>query len=65
LLSWIFLIAQVLMFGAEINTVLQQRLWPRSLFSQPATSGDRRSHAQQAKAEKMDDEMVVDVDFRR
>lgn len=65
LLSWIFLIAQVMMVGAEVNTVVQQRLWPRSLFNQPATSSDRRSHAQQAKAEKMDDEMVVDVDFHR
>ena len=65
LLSWIFLIAQVLLIGAEVNTVVQQRLWPRSLFNQPATSGDRRSHAQQAKAEKMDDEMDVDVGFRR
>lgn len=38
LLSWIFLIAQVLMIGAEINTVAHKRLWPRSLFAVPATA---------------------------
>jgi membrane protein len=63
LLSWIFLIAQVTMIGAEINTVVDKRLWPRSLFTEPATRSDRRSHANQAKAQKMDDTMVVDVDF--
>jgi membrane protein len=35
LLSWIFLIVQVMMLGAEINTVADKRLWPRSLFTQP------------------------------
>jgi membrane protein len=65
LLSWIFLIAQVLMLGAEVNTVADKRMWPRSLFGQPATPGDRRSHADQARAQKMDDSMTVDVDFQR
>jgi membrane protein len=64
LLSWIFLIAQVMMFGTEINTVRLKRLWPRSLFGRPATPGDRRSHAEQATAQKMDDTMDVDVDFQ-
>jgi membrane protein len=63
LLSWIFLIAQVVMLGAEINVIRDKRLWPRSLFSEPATRGDRRSHADQATAQKMDDAMDVDVDF--
>ena len=33
LLSWIFLIAQVFMLGAEINAVKCRGLWPRSLFT--------------------------------
>lgn len=33
LLSWIFLIAQVTILGAELNVVLDRRLWPRSLFA--------------------------------
>jgi membrane protein len=65
LLSWIFLIAQVVMLGAEINVVADRRMWPRSLFTEPATPGDRESHAHQAKAQKMDDTMVVDVEFER
>ena len=63
LLSWIFLIAQVLMFGAELNTVLAKRMWPRSLFGDVATLGDRRSHAEQATSQRMDPAMSVDVDF--
>lgn len=63
LLSWIFLIAQVLMVGAEINTVRAGRLWPRSLFGPPATAGDRRSHAAQASSQRMDETMQVDVAF--
>jgi YihY family inner membrane protein len=63
MLSWIFLIAQVLMLGAEVNTVAARRMWPRSLFGQPATAGDRRSHAAQATSQRMDRAMDVDVDF--
>jgi YihY family inner membrane protein len=63
LLSWIFLIAQVTMLGAEINSVRATGMWPRSLFNPPATSGDRRSHAAQATAQKMDSSMDVDVGF--
>ena len=64
MLSWIFLIAQVFVIGAEINTVAARRMWPRSLFGDPATAGDRRSHAAQATSQRMDREMDVDVDFR-
>jgi len=37
LLSWIFFISQVTMLGAQINVVLHHHLWPRSLFTEPAT----------------------------
>lgn len=33
LLSWIYLIAQITMFGAEVNVVRAEREWPRSLFT--------------------------------
>ena len=62
LLSWIFLLAQVMMVGAEINTVAARRLWPRSLFG-VATHGDRAVHASQATAQRMDEQMRVDVAF--
>lgn len=63
MLSWIFLIAQVLVIGAEVNVVAARRLWPRSLFTEPATEGDERSLASQATSQRMDPAMDVDVDF--
>ncbi len=33
LLSWLFLIAQITMLSAEINVVITERGWPRSLFA--------------------------------
>lgn len=40
LLSWIYLQARVLLASAELNVVLSQRLWPRSLFGPPRTRAD-------------------------
>lgn len=40
LLSWIYLQARVLLLSAELNVVLFDRLWPRSLFGQPRTAAD-------------------------
>lgn len=40
LLSWIYLQARVLLLSAELNVVLFDRLWPRSLFGQPRTPAD-------------------------
>ncbi|MEO6123221.1 MAG: YihY/virulence factor BrkB family protein [Ilumatobacteraceae bacterium] len=31
LLSWMFLVAQIMMLSAEVNSVIARRLWPRSL----------------------------------
>ncbi|MEO5723850.1 MAG: YihY/virulence factor BrkB family protein [Ilumatobacteraceae bacterium] len=35
LLSWMYLLAQVTMFAAEVNVVSARGLWPRSLFDKP------------------------------
>ncbi len=35
LLTWIYLLAQVMFVAAEINVVLDRHLWPRSLFAPP------------------------------
>jgi len=44
LLSWFFLVARVVLLGAELNAVLVHRLWPRSVVdSTGATEGDRRA----------------------
>lgn len=64
LLSWIYLIAQVMMFGAELNAVVDRRMWPRSLFGDPATRGDRESQAAQVTAQRMHERMDVEVSFQ-
>ena len=44
LLSWFFLVSRVVLLGAELNTVLRNQVWPRSLVgSTEATDGDRRA----------------------
>lgn len=44
LLSWFYLVARVVLLGAELNAVLVHRLWPRSVVdSTGATEGDRRA----------------------
>jgi YihY family inner membrane protein len=44
LLSWFFLVSRVVLLGAELNAVLRNHVWPRSLVhSTEATDGDRRA----------------------
>ena len=35
-LGWIFLQARVVVYAAEVNAVRRDRLWPRSLLTEPA-----------------------------
>lgn len=42
ILWWFYLQAVVTMLGAELNVVLHERLYPRSLGSRPDTEADRR-----------------------
>jgi YihY family inner membrane protein len=39
LLTWIYLLSQVVLFAAEINVVRARRLWPRQLAAATATVG--------------------------
>lgn len=44
LLSWFFLVSRVVLLGAELNAVLRNQVWPRSLTrNTEATDGDRRA----------------------
>ncbi|MGZ7080997.1 MAG: YihY/virulence factor BrkB family protein [Thermoanaerobaculia bacterium] len=59
LLSWIHLLAQVVLFAAEINVVRDERLWPRSLSGDNLTAADTRALCRFAKAaERRDDEDI-------
>jgi membrane protein len=62
LLVWLYLGARVVVYSAEINTVLTRGLWPRSI-AEPTTPADRRARAALAKVEERDDKQTVDVTF--
>lgn len=52
MLAWLYLGAQVLVYGAEINVVKVNRLWPRNLKTPPVSEADARVAARKAKAEE-------------
>ncbi len=68
LIAWIYLLALVIVFAAEISVVSQRRLWPRSLLTPftdrvRLTSADERAYAAYAESERHKGFEVVDVDF--
>lgn len=42
LLAWIYLGARLSLYAAELNTVLDYRLWPRTMVQPPFTDADQR-----------------------
>ena len=51
ILWWFYLQSQITLLGAQLNVVLRDRLYPRSLFGGPETEADERTleaHAQEA-----------------
>jgi membrane protein len=63
LLFWIYLVAQILLVGAEANVVRSRRLWPRSFIDQPRSEPDRRVLAEQAEEQRAVPQETVDVRF--
>lgn len=64
LLAWIYLGAQITLYAAEINVVRVNRLWPRSLVTEPPLrQADRRTLSQAAKVEERMPQERVDVSF--
>ncbi len=64
LLLWLHLGAQMTLFAAEINVVLNRKLWPRSLFS-PAVPADEKTLRALAKVEERAEQEKIDVRFER
>ena len=62
LLVWLHLGAQLTLFAAEINVVLNRKLWPRSLFS-PAIEADKEALTALAKVEERSEQQTIDVRF--
>jgi membrane protein len=62
LLSWLWLAAQLSLIAGEVNVVLAQRLWPRSLFGGLAAA-DERAMRTAAEAEQRDRRQHIVVSF--
>jgi membrane protein len=62
LLSWLWLAAQLTLVAAEVNVVLDQRLWPRSLFG-GMVAADERAMRRAAEAERRDRREEIVVSF--
>ena len=68
LIAWIYLLALVIVFAAEVNVVAQRRLWPRALLTPftdrvQLTSADERAYASYAESERHKGFETVDVSF--
>ena len=62
-LAWLHLGAQMTVFSAEINVVLDRKLWPRTFFGEPETPADEETLTALAKVEERSDVEQVDVSF--
>ena len=63
LLTWIYLGAQVLLVGAEINVVRTRQLWPRALDPDRRTPADERALREHAAVEERREDQTVEVHF--
>ncbi len=63
LLFWLYLLAQIVLYAAEIDTVRHFKLWPRSLSGALRTDADRRAYTLYAKTEQYvrPEDVKVDV----
>jgi uncharacterized BrkB/YihY/UPF0761 family membrane protein len=65
LLAWLYIGAQLTLIAAEVNVVRARHLWPRSFFSEPLLSADRRALTSSAETEERVHEENVDVTFEQ
>ncbi|MGZ6557738.1 MAG: YihY/virulence factor BrkB family protein [Actinomycetota bacterium] len=63
LIAFLFLAAEITLYGAEFNVVRERRLYPRSIVQPPLTEADRRVLSGIAKAGERRPEQRVDVLF--
>lgn len=63
LLSWMHVLAQWVVFSAEVNVVRHDHLWPRTFFGDTLRERDREALIRYAKVEERRPEQVIDVRF--
>jgi membrane protein len=62
-LAWLHLGAQLTLYGAELNSVLARKLYPRSLLGPPETGADQSTLRALAEVEERSDVQRIDVEF--
>lgn len=63
LLFWIYLLARVIVYSIEIDTVRTLKLWPRSITSEHKTPADSKAYDLYAKSAKHTPEEDISVSF--
>jgi membrane protein len=68
LMAWIYLEALIVVLAAELNVVLAERLWPRSLLTPfvedvDLTHADRRSYTSYASSQQYTESQSITVEF--
>jgi uncharacterized BrkB/YihY/UPF0761 family membrane protein len=63
LVGFLFLLAKISLYGAELNVVLARRLWPRGILSTPPTRADNWVLSQITHQSKRRDDQVIGVGF--
>ena len=63
LLTWFYLASQVVILGAELNVVLNNKLWPRAVLDRPQTEADYRALERYAEEQKYEDPQAVDTAY--
>jgi membrane protein len=64
LLAWLHLGAQLTLYAAEINVVVERRLWPRSLLGPPAEPADQATLRGLAEVQQRAQEEKIEVEFQ-
>jgi len=62
-LWWFYLQSLIMLYGAQLNVVLRERLHPRSLTGEPATEADRRALTAYARERTYHPDERVETDF--
>ncbi|MGC1512927.1 MAG: YihY/virulence factor BrkB family protein [Acidimicrobiales bacterium] len=63
LLTWMYVAAQLVLLAAEVNVVVNERLWPRSLTQPPLTEADREVYRRLARTGILRPEYGVSLEF--
>lgn len=63
LLTWFFILGQLVLAATELNVVAARRLWPRSLAGPPTTDADRRAYRGYAAMQRLAPGVRIEVRF--